>query len=151
MTSIKQRELDNSSEPQWFVAHTKPRTEKKLASFCHREGFKHELPTVKTVRKYQRKVCTFDNPLFPGYVFLKIPAQLKQKVFQSDYCARILHVHLQDEFENQLQDILTALEYSEDNEIILAPQIICHHPAGSAAVAEALTNPALSRFMQLWR
>jgi len=39
----------------------------------------------------------------------------------------------------------------EDSWIILAPQIICHHPAATVAVAEALTDPAVSRFMQLWR
>jgi hypothetical protein len=39
----------------------------------------------------------------------------------------------------------------EDSWIILAPQIICHHPVATVAVAEALTDPAVSRFMQLWR
>lgn len=39
----------------------------------------------------------------------------------------------------------------EDSWIILAPQVICHHPVAMAAIAEALTEPAVTRFMQLWR
>lgn len=39
----------------------------------------------------------------------------------------------------------------EDSWIILAPQVICHHPVASAAVSEALAEPVLTRFMQLWR
>jgi CubicO group peptidase (beta-lactamase class C family) len=39
----------------------------------------------------------------------------------------------------------------EDSWIVLAPQIICHHPAATVAVVEALTDPVVSRFVQLWR
>ena len=120
---MRRPESSFNTEPQWFVAHTRPRAEKKLAHYCDREGFTNELPTVRTVRKYQRKICKFDNPLFPGYLFLRINPASKQKVFQSDYCARIIQVNLQDEFEQQLRDILQAVRYAEDNEIILCPSI----------------------------
>lgn len=111
-------------EPEWFVAHTRPRAEKKLAFYCHREGFNHELPTVRTVRKYRGKTCAFDNPLFPGYLFLRISPVLKQKIYQSDYCARIIHVPFQSEFDAQLRNILLAVQLADPNEILLAPQII---------------------------
>jgi len=47
----------------------------------------------------------------------------------------------------------TTMSYyrGEESWIVLAPQIICHHPAATAAVANALTVPAVTRFMQLWR
>lgn len=120
---MKRPEPTFNTAPQWFVAHTRPRAEKKLASYCDREGFTSELPTIRTVRRYRGKVCAFDNPLFPGYVFLRISPVSKQKVFQSDYCARIIHVTYQQEFDTQLRDILFAVRHANDCEIVMAPQI----------------------------
>jgi transcription antitermination factor NusG len=105
----------------WFVAHTRPRCEKKLAEHCQRERLSVTLPCYRSVKKYRGKVVTFHKPLFPGYAFLHMPAIFKQKVYQSDYVANLLDVPDQSTFAQQLADILTALE--TDLEIVLAPQI----------------------------
>jgi transcription antitermination factor NusG len=105
----------------WYVAHTRPRCEKKLSEYCRREGFLVTLPCYRTVHKYRGKTATFQKPLFPGYVFLQlIPAQ-RQKVYQSDYVANLLDVPDQETFARQLEDILLALE--TDLEVRLAPHI----------------------------
>jgi transcription antitermination factor NusG len=105
----------------WYVAHTRPRCEKKLTDWCRREKFQVTLPLYKNVHKYRGKVVTFEKPLFPGYVFLQLTRPERQKVFQSDYVANMLDVPDQKEFEAQLGDILRSLE--EDLEIFLAPNI----------------------------
>jgi len=109
------------SELPWYVAHTRPRCEKKLAEYCERQGFACTLPTYRSVRKYDRKTVTFEKPLFPNYVFLRLEPSQRQKVFQSDYVANLLDVPDQETFERQLGDILCSLE--TDLEIVLAPQI----------------------------
>jgi transcription antitermination factor NusG len=105
----------------WYVAHTRPRREKKLAEYCEREGFRVTLPCYRAVHKYRGKTVTFRKPLFPGYVFLQLLVQQRQKVYQSDYVANLLDVPDQETFAHQLGDILQALE--TDLEVCLAPQI----------------------------
>src|SRR5689334_16358603 len=96
--------------PPWFVAHTRPRREKKLAEYCEREGVTVTLPCYKSVKKYRGKTAVFHKPLFPSYVFLRIAPELKQKVYQSDHVANLLEVVDQELFEAQLGDILAALD-----------------------------------------
>ena len=108
-------------EMDWYVAHTRPRREKKLAEFCLREGFEVTLPLYKSVKKYRGKTVVFEKPLFPNYVFLKLLQPQRQKVYQSDHVANLLEVPDQREFTEQLGDILLALETELD--VRLAPQI----------------------------
>lgn len=105
----------------WFVAHTRPRCEKKLAEYCEREGISVTLPCYRSAHKYRGKVAVFHKPLFPGYVFLQMPALKRQKVYQSKYVANLLDVKDQELFARQLGDILAALE--TELEITVAPEI----------------------------
>jgi transcription antitermination factor NusG len=105
----------------WYVAHTRPRREKKLAEYCQREGFAVTLPCYKSVKKYRGKTMVFHKPLFPNYVFLQLLGHQKQAVYQSDHVATLLEVVDQQLFQAQLGDILTALD--TELEIFLAPQI----------------------------
>ena len=102
------------SELLWFVAHTRPRCEKKLADYCQREGFPTTLPLYRSVKKYRGKTVTFHKPLFPGYLFLRLLVSQRQKAYQSDYVANLLDVPDQAEFEHQLNDILFTLEQEVD-------------------------------------
>jgi transcriptional antiterminator RfaH len=114
-------EGDGASRLLWYVAHTKPRCEKKLAGFCERAGLVPTLPLYRSVKKYRGKTVVFEKPLFPGYVFLRMPTVARQSILQSDYVANLLDVPIQDEFEQQLNAILQALE--TEYEIHLAPTI----------------------------
>lgn len=106
---------------EWFVAHTRPRCEKKLEQYCRREGFPATLPLYRSVKEYRGKTEVFLKPFFPGYVFLRLLKRQRQKVFQSDYVANLLEVPDQAEFEAQLEDILFALD--QEVEVRLEPTI----------------------------
>jgi transcriptional antiterminator RfaH len=110
----------------WYVVHTRPRCEKKLVQFCQREQIATTLPCIKRVHKYHGKTATFWSPLFPGYVFVQITREQRQKIYQSDYAANLLEVFDQVQFEQQLTDILRAVDAEMD--VQLAPQILpgCH-------------------------
>lgn len=114
--------LDPAREFLWYVAHTRPRCEKKLCGFCERAGYRPTLPLYRSVKKYRGKTLVFEKPLFPGYVFLQLPPVARQGVLQSDYVANLLDVPVQDEFEQQLGAILHALE--SEYEVRLAPSIL---------------------------
>jgi len=105
----------------WFVAHTRPRCEKKVVEYCSDLGIATTLPCYRSVRKYPSKTVVFDKPIFPGYVFLRAKPELKQKVYQSDHVANLLTVADQVQFEQQLEAVVRALE--SGLEIQLAPEI----------------------------
>ncbi len=109
------------SQLLWYVAHTRPRCEKKLLQFCEREKLDVRLPCYQSVHKYRGKTVVFQKPLFPGYLFLQIPAGKRSAVLQSDHLANLLEVADQDLFVRQLGEVMRALE--SDLEIRLAPSI----------------------------
>jgi len=109
------------SQLLWYVAHTRPRCEKKLLQFCERETIAASLPCYRSAHKYRGKTVVFKKPLFPGYVFLQMPREKRNPILQSDHVANLLEVADQELFIRQLSDILRALE--TDLEIRLAPTI----------------------------
>lgn len=54
---------------RWQCLYTRPRHEKSLARVCERDGVRHYLPLVKTVRHYGNRTRDSRLPLFPGYLF----------------------------------------------------------------------------------
>ena len=98
------------SEIRWFVAHTKPRREKKVVEYCKRQEIAATLPCYNSAHKYRGKTVVFQKPLFPGYVFLQCEPRQKDSVRQNDHVANLLEVFDQETFQRQLDDILLALE-----------------------------------------
>jgi transcriptional antiterminator RfaH len=94
----------------WFVAHTKPRCEKKFARHCAQEKLEATMPCYKAVHRYRGKTVVFEKPLFPGYVFLRITAEQKSHAYQCDHLANLLAVPDQELFGRQLADVLLALD-----------------------------------------
>ncbi len=105
----------------WFVAHTRPRCEKKVRLFCEQKGIAAVLPCYHSAHKYRGKTVVFHKPLFPGYVFIQMPLPQRGIMLQSDHVANLLDVHDQELFTRQLDEILRALETKL--EIRLAPTI----------------------------
>jgi transcription antitermination factor NusG len=97
------------SEQRWFVAHTRPRREKKLMAYCERQGLAATLPCYESAHKYRGKTVVFQKPLFPGYVFLQLLPAGKESVRQNEHVANLLEVFDQEKFQRQLDDILLAL------------------------------------------
>ena len=98
------------SEIRWFVAHTRPRREKKLVEFCARQQIAATLPCYDSAHKYRGKTVVFQKPLFPGYVFLQLAHSGKNAVSQNEHVANLLEVFDQETFQQQLHDILLALD-----------------------------------------
>jgi transcription antitermination factor NusG len=109
------------SELLWFVAHTRPRREKKVFEYCTRQGIFASLPCYDSVHKYRGKTVVFRKPLFPGYVFLRLEPARKNLLSQNEHVANLLEVSDQETFSRQLEDILKALEANVG--VRLAPAI----------------------------
>jgi transcription antitermination factor NusG len=89
----------------WLVCHTKPRCEKKFAALMAAEKFEHYLALIESVRKYGTEVKRFTKPLFPGYVFAKVPTELKARIYRQDLLARAILVDDVPKFLRQLDDV----------------------------------------------
>jgi len=109
------------SEARWYVAHTKPRCEKKLFEFCQRERVAVTLPCYSSAHKYRGKVVVFQKPLFPGYCFVRVSTIRSALIRQNDHVANLLDVQDQATLERQLAEIRRALE--SGLEVKLAPSI----------------------------
>lgn len=89
----------------WLVCHTKPRCEKKFAALMAAERFAHYLPLVQSVRRYQHQTKRFSKPLFPGYVFARVPTASRNRIYQQDLLARAIVVENEAAFLRQLGDV----------------------------------------------
>ncbi|HVW20198.1 MAG TPA: UpxY family transcription antiterminator [Opitutaceae bacterium] len=89
----------------WLVCHTRPRCEKKFAALMAAERFEHYLPLVASVRKYAHQTKRFSKPLFPGYVFARVPAERRARIYQQDLVARALPVADEGSFLRQLEEV----------------------------------------------
>jgi transcription antitermination factor NusG len=98
------------TDTSWFVAHVKPRREKKLVEFCSRQGVAATLPCYDSAHKYRGKTVVFRKPLFPGYVFLQLKQEQRAIIRQNEHVANLLPVVDQATFQMQLDQILMALE-----------------------------------------
>ena len=120
-------------DARWFVAHTKPRCEKKFFEHCRRGLMAVTLPCYASVHKYRGKTAVFQKPLFPGYVFLHMAPRLRASVVQNDLVANLLEVADQNTLEAQLHDIMLAL--ASGLVVQLAPEI------GTGARVRIKTGP----------
>ncbi len=110
----------------WTPVRTKPRQEKKLAEFCVSRSVNLYLPLKKSVRRYRRRVCEFQVPMFPGYVFCALDENLYQDIVLSG--AIVYRVKMTPELEEGLIRDLIALRDFEimarECEVVVKPEIV---------------------------
>ncbi len=94
---------------QWWVAHTKARSEKSLAWSLYRWGVGYFLPlrekvTARRGRKYKSLL-----PLFPGYVFFNGDEESRYQALTTNRIAQVIEVVDQDQLVRELDQIHRAL------------------------------------------
>jgi transcription antitermination factor NusG len=64
----------------WYAVRTKSRHEKVVCKQLEADGLEFYLPTVQQSRQWSDRTKVIDCPLFPGYVFLRVPNFSSMKV-----------------------------------------------------------------------
>jgi transcription antitermination factor NusG len=79
-----------NSTPRWFAAHTRSNHERTAADQFTERSIAHFLPTYESVRVWKDRKKRLELPLFPGYVFVRIPLEEKLRVLFVPGVARLV-------------------------------------------------------------
>ena len=71
-------------QKKWFVVYTIPRWEKKVALLLQQKGIEHYCPINKVTRQWSDRRKIVVEPLFKGYVFVKVSEALKWEIKEID-------------------------------------------------------------------
>jgi transcription antitermination factor NusG len=66
--------------PQWFVLFVRTNQEKTTASRLDYLQIEHFLPCFRSLRQWKDRRVTLEMPLFPGYVFVRLPHAERMRV-----------------------------------------------------------------------
>ncbi len=76
--------------PSWFAVYTAVNQEKSVAQRLQDRGIEHFLPLYRTARKRTDRRVVLDLPLFPGYLFVRIPVMNRIRVLEIPRVVRIV-------------------------------------------------------------
>ncbi len=57
----------------WFVVQVAPRLERSVGAILEYKGYQQFAPTYLSRMQWSDRIKILDKPLFPGYVFVRIP------------------------------------------------------------------------------
>jgi transcription antitermination factor NusG len=77
-------------EPHWYVAHTSANHEKRVTQQLQERSVENFLPLYDSVRRWKDRRIKLQLPLFPGYVFVRLPLRERLKVLQVPGVARLI-------------------------------------------------------------
>jgi transcription antitermination factor NusG len=73
-TLVSQSPLAFSPDPEpWYAIRTKSRHEKVVGRQLQMDGLEYYLPMIQQSRQWSDRTKLIDLPLFPGYVFVRLP------------------------------------------------------------------------------
>ena len=76
---------------KWYVVYTRPRWEKKVSSILDQKGIENYCPLNKVVKQWSDRKKTVMEPLFKGYVFVKIEDTKKWEIKKVDGIINYIH------------------------------------------------------------
>jgi transcription antitermination factor NusG len=65
---------------KWYVAYINVRHEKRVATYLQKAGIESYLPLYRETHFWNKRRAQVELPLFPGYVFVRIPLSERLRV-----------------------------------------------------------------------
>jgi len=75
-------ELSPYGRPLWYAGYTAARHEKRVAQHLSQRGVEHFLPLYEAVHRWNNGCHRVSLPLFPGYIFVRIPLRERMRVLE---------------------------------------------------------------------
>ncbi len=76
---------------KWYVVYTRPRWEKKVSSLLDQKGFENYCPLNRVLKQWSDRKKTVLEPLFKGYVFVKVEDEKKWEIKNIDGIINYIH------------------------------------------------------------
>ncbi len=80
----------SSPERRWYAAYTCANHEKRVAAELGARDVEHFLPLYSSLRRWKDRRVMLDLPLFPGYVFVRLPLCERLRVVQIPSVVRLI-------------------------------------------------------------
>lgn len=109
LSSYSIGDFDKGSS-KWWLAHTKPRQEKKLAKQLCELQVPHYLPVTKCKAVTRRRTRVTLQPQFPGYLFLCVNADQRRSVLETN---RVVATHSVDDQHGLRKQLWTLADLIE--------------------------------------
>jgi len=77
-------------EPHWYAAYTCANHEKRVAAELGARSVEHFLPLYGSMRRWKDRRVHLKLPLFPGYVFVRLPLCERLRVVQIPSVVRLV-------------------------------------------------------------
>ena len=100
----------DESKSQWWVLHTRPRSEKTLARKLHMREIGFYLPLYEHRLPAAGRVRSSYLPLFPSYVFLFGDGEQRRQALETNLVVQTLPVADQPRLRSDLQAVRRVLE-----------------------------------------
>ena len=101
--------LESTGEGKWYVLHTRSRQEKALAADLKARGIAYFLPLAPKIRYWGTRKATVQEPLFPGYLFLRGEPEDAYHADRTKRVAQIIAVSDQQRLLWELNNLARAL------------------------------------------
>lgn len=77
-------------ERRWYAAYTCAQHEKRVGAELGKREIEHFLPLYRSVRRWKDRRVQLNLPLFPGYVFVRLPLRDRMRVVQIPSVVRLV-------------------------------------------------------------
>jgi transcription antitermination factor NusG len=78
------------SELQWYAAYTWTNHEKRVADQFAQRRVEHFLPTFESIRRWKDRRMRIQQPLFSGYIFVRLVLQDRLRVLEVPRVVRLV-------------------------------------------------------------
>jgi transcription antitermination factor NusG len=78
------------SNESWHVLYTMPKSEKKIHEILHKKGIESFLPLHSVTRLWSDRKKRIEVPLFPNYIFVKVPPLDRHEVLSVNGVVRYI-------------------------------------------------------------
>jgi len=79
-SSSEEPRIAGWQEPKWYVLFVRTNQEKRVADRLRSLDVEHYLPCYSSIRRWKDRRVKLEFPLFPGYVFVRMPLIERMKV-----------------------------------------------------------------------
>jgi len=115
--------LDQSDKwncPYWYALYTKSRHEKLVSRELTKKRFENFLPLRKIKRHWSDRMKTVEEPLFTGYLFVRMPLRERWSVLNTAGVAKFVGPHPSDPLIVSESSISSVRRFIE-NDIAIDP------------------------------